>query len=110
MTKFYAGQITNVLKLYEKQENTFTEHQKKLIKTLYHLQDDVKNGKLLLSKITEVFNRELPESVQLTSQHIGSMLRNDFGLETKKSSGNRSVLIWDLEKIEIILSKGNFSN
>jgi len=65
---------------------------------LYRLQSEVKNGKLLLSRIVEMFNKGLPKKSMLTSVAITKMLKG-LGLKTKKSTDNRSVLLWD--EIEI---------
>ena len=105
LTKFYAGQAMKAMKLYGKPEDTLDEYQKRLIETLYQLQNQVEKGKLPLSKIIKTYNRELPKGVEITSKKIGAILRDDFKMTTKQSTGGKYVLIWESEKIQKIFSK-----
>ena len=99
LTRYYAGQNIKSLSLYKKQEPTLTEFELKLIKTLYELKGELKNGRLPLSRITEVLNKDMPSGIEFEAKQIGSMLRK-LGLEPKKSTGNLSFLIWEPEKME----------
>jgi hypothetical protein len=102
LTHYFGGQAIRALKLYEQPEDTLNEFQKRLIETLYKLQGEVKGGKLVLSRITEVFNSVLPQSV--TPEKVSSMLR-DLGLTTERSTGNYSYLLWESEKVQKLFSK-----
>jgi hypothetical protein len=104
LTKFYAGQAIKALRLYGKAEEELDEYQKRLIETLYKLRNEVERGKLPLSRIVEVVNDELPESVKYTNEKVSRLIK-EFGLETKKSTGNRSVLIWEEMKVKKLFSK-----
>jgi hypothetical protein len=87
----------------DKLEETLNEYQRKLIYVLYKLQNEVKNGKLLLSRIVEIFNKGLPKKSKHTSVAITKMLKG-LGLETKKSTDNLSVLLWDEIQIKKLFS------
>lgn len=100
LTKFYFGQISLILKLYERNAKTFGESQNRLIHTLYSLRGNVDKGMLLLETIVDKFNEGLPANFQLTSEKIASILRNELGLTTQKAAGNYSYLIWENEKIK----------
>jgi hypothetical protein len=91
--------------LSPKSEETLNEYQKRLIETLYKLQDEVENGKLPLKKIVDTFNNGLPETAKLSRKRVGAIMRRDFELATKKSTGGVYVLIWESEKIQKIFSK-----
>jgi hypothetical protein len=105
LTKFYAGQAVKALKLYGKQEDALDEYQKRLIETLYQLQDQVENGKLPLKKIVDAFNNGLPETAKLSRKRIGAMIRKDFELATKKSTDNLTVLVWETTKLQKLFKK-----
>lgn len=101
LTKFYFGQISLILKLYEKgKAKPLNESQKKLIQILHNLQGEVENGMLKLEKIVTGYNEGLPVSFQLTSEKVASILKNELGLVTQKSTGNHSHLIWEDEKLK----------
>lgn len=105
LTRFFAGQVVKVLKLYDKTEKVFNEQQKRLINVLHKLQGEVKKGRLLLSIITETFNKELPEPLLINDNRImGSMLRDDLGLTTG-GRGGKYYLVWELDKIKKLLLK-----
>ncbi|KHE93614.1 MAG: DUF3987 domain-containing protein [Candidatus Scalindua rubra] len=105
VTKFFAGQAVKVIKLYDETEASLNEYEKKLIGVLYKLQNLVKNGRLLLSKITETLNTELPEQLRITDNRIvGNMLRDRCKLSTKKKGGNY-YLMWESEKIQKLFIK-----
>ncbi|MBT9169151.1 MAG: hypothetical protein DDT19_02505 [Syntrophomonadaceae bacterium] len=107
LTHYFAGQAMRALKHYE--GDTLTEYQKRLVETLYHLQGEVKSGKLQLSRIVELFNSGLPEAIKHTPHKISKIL-SDFGLTTDKSSGNLSFLVWETEKIQKLFSETNVTN
>jgi len=108
LTHFFAGQAIKTLQLYEQKE-TLTEYQKRLIETLQALQGEVKNGKLQLSKIVDVFNEGLPEAIRHTPHRISAMLKR-LELTTEKGSHNLSFLQWEPEKIQKIFSKVTVTN
>ena len=68
------------------------------------LKNEVKTARLPLSKIVELFNRDLQENLKHTSEGITSLLK-DFNLDTKKGTGNKSELIWETEKINKLFTK-----
>lgn len=101
LTKFYFGQISLILKLYEKsKKKTLNELQIKLIHILHNLQGKVENGMLKLEKIVDGYNNGLPENFRLTSEKVSGILKNELGLVTQKSTGNHSYLIWEDEKMK----------
>lgn len=104
LTRFFAGQVIKVLGLYQHSEPKFNEFQQRLIKSLNTLQGEIINGKLPLSKITEVFNGKLPDRIKQTPENVRSLLRG-LGLTTQKSSGNLSVLFWEENKIQELFHK-----
>jgi len=104
LTKYFAGQAIKALKLYEQPEDALNELQKRLVKTLYVLQNEVKGGKLPLSRITETFNEGLPELARHTPEKIKGMF-GKLGLTTAKSTGNYSYLIWEPHLIKNLFSK-----
>ena len=104
LTRFFMWQVIHVLKLYRRAEKSFTEYQKKLIRTVYDLRNEVKNGKLPLDRIKATFNEDLQKKLRLTSEAIARMLK-DLGLTTKRSTGNLSYLIWEQAKIQILCSE-----
>jgi hypothetical protein len=101
ITKFYAGQITNVVELYQK---PVAEDQGKLQKALINLVGEVKSGRLPISRITEMYNEGLGLNLRLTPKKTGSMLRR-WGLRTEKSTGNQSFLIWEEGKLQPIIMR-----
>ena len=101
LTKFYFGQISLILKLYEKSNaKPHNEFPKKLIQILYSLQGEVENGMLRLGKIVDRYNEGLPVNFHLTPEKVASILKNELGLVTQKSTGNHSYLIWEDEKLK----------
>ena len=103
LTRFFAGQSIKALQLYDQEKPSLNEYQKRLIETLDKIQGEVKNGKLRLSRILEVFNNDLPDSVKHTPEKIRGMLK-EFQLKTEKSTGNLSVLVWEDNKIKKLFS------
>jgi hypothetical protein len=103
MTKFFAGQVIQTMKLYNRPTACITEFDKLLIETLYNLQEEVKSGKLILARIGEVYNCKLPDRLKQTPEAVSSML-SGMGLRTQKSTNNLSHLIWEKEKIDKLFS------
>lgn len=99
LTKYYFGQVGKVLKLYRDAKKKRSEYQTRIIRILFELQHEVRNGKLELSKIVERYKQGLPEYAQLTSEKMSNILNNELELQTKRSTGNYSCLIWEKEKI-----------
>lgn len=110
LVKYFAGQMVKSLELYKKQEKPLNEYQERLINVLWELRHEVANGKLLLGKIVSKFNQSLPELLQHTPHKIKSILTADFGLETKRGTGNLSSLIWESVKIKELFQKTNLTN
>ncbi|MCK6469399.1 MAG: DUF3987 domain-containing protein [Candidatus Brocadia sinica] len=100
LTKYYFGQVIKVLKLYRDTNKKYSEYQTRIIRILFEMQHEVRNGKLELSKIVEGYRQGLPEYAQLTSKKMSNILNNELHLLTEKSTGNYSYLIWEKEKIE----------
>ena len=91
LTKYYFGQISLILKLYERgKAKPLDESQKKLIQILHNLQGEVENGMLRLEKIVDCYNDGLPEKFQLTPERVSNIFNNEIGLATQKSTGNHS--------------------
>ena len=105
LTKYFFGQMCKVLKLYHDTANKFKEYQIRIIRILFEMQNEVKNGKLELSKIVERYKQGLPEHVQLTPKKMGNILREELELDIQKSTGNYSYLTWENEKIEILFKE-----
>lgn len=104
LTRYFAGQAIKTLELYQPQGSKVNEFQKGLIDTLYVLKDEVKNGKLPLSRIVEFFNSQLPDKLKHSPENISHLLKS-LNLTTQKSTGNLSVLLWDQNKIEDLFHK-----
>ncbi|MFH1211701.1 MAG: DUF3987 domain-containing protein, partial [Candidatus Woesearchaeota archaeon] len=96
LTKFFAGQVIQTVMLYDKKES-LNEFQEVLIQVLYDLREDVTGGKILLSRIVEVYNSRIPS--EMTPHAVSAMLR-DFGLITEKKGLNLSYLLWEPTKIQ----------
>jgi hypothetical protein len=75
---------------------------------MHLLRDEVKNGKLQVDRIVQTFNEGLLEKLQLTSEKVARMLA-EFGLTTKRSTGNYSYLIWEAQKIEKLFSEASLT-
>jgi hypothetical protein len=108
LTRFFMWQVVNALKLYGRAEKRFTEYQERLIRAMHLLRDEVKNGKLQVDRIVQTFNEGLLEKLQLTSEKVARMLA-EFGLTTKRSTGNYSYLIWEAQKIEKLFSEASLT-
>ncbi len=104
LTRFFAGQVVKAIKLYGGTEEKSNEYQKRLIRTLHTLKDEVKTARLPLSRITDLFNRDLHQKLKYTSEGIASLLK-ELNLDTKKGKGNKSELIWEPEKINNLFTK-----
>ena len=106
LTRFYAGRVGRLLKLYGTQEFTLSEPEERLIRALYDLRDQVKNGKLALSVIRDYYNRDRLENLQLPNNNktLSSMLRT-FGLKSKEGTGGVYYLLWKVDVMNNIFSK-----
>lgn len=99
---FYAGQIFKMLRLYDEEIKVIkviNVYQKRLINVIHSLKDEVINGKLLLRMIVKGFNDDLPHKLHHSPERIKRLL-NEIELDTRRSTDNLSVLIWDDEKIQ----------
>lgn len=104
LTQFFAGQMVKGLKLYEKKAPEFDEHQKRLVDKLRKLQFTVSHGKIKLEHIVTEFNNNIPKALQHTPESMTKLLIT-LGLKTKKSTSNRSYLLWEQEKLVKIFSR-----
>ncbi len=110
LTRFFAGQMSTVLSIYGKKEKKLDGQEIRLIQVLYQLHEKVKNGRLPLSDIRIAYNDGIPAIARLPEDNkILSGLIRALSLETKKSTGGYSHLIWDQGKIEKIFRK-NLTN
>lgn len=105
LTRFFTGQVVNVLDLYKPKESKLSEFAQRLVKTLYMLKQEVTNGQLPLYRINEVFNTQLPINLRHTPEKVSSLLRRGLGLRTTQGTGNYTVLLWEKVKIEELFSK-----
>jgi hypothetical protein len=106
LTKYFAGQVIKTIMLYDK-KGSLNEFQEVLIQVLYDLRGDVTGGKILLSRIVEVYNSRIPS--EMTPHAVSAMLR-DFGLITEKKGLNLSYLLWEPTKIQKLLSRKKVTN
>ena len=95
LTKYYASQTLN---LTSERKIVEDPYQERLIKCLISLKDEVNNRKLLLSRVLDKINEQLPLKLSLTSHQLGTLLRRR-GLEVKPSTNNKSFVYWDDSKI-----------
>jgi hypothetical protein len=104
LTRFHAGQAVKALRLYRPEGQRLTEYQKRVVETVYRLRDQVKNGKLAVSIITESFNQGLPEEVKHARRQIGGLLRG-LALTVEKKTGNLTYLLWEEGRMNRLFSK-----
>ncbi len=105
LTRFFMGQMANSLKLFYVKKEKLTEYQIRLIKAIYSVREEVKNGKVQVSRVTDVLNKELPNRLHLTPGKVSGILSNELGLKTDKSTGNLSYLFWEQGKIDKLFSE-----
>ena len=109
LTRYFAGQSINALELYRTNtKKELNELESRLLRIVFSLEDEIKNGKLALSRIGECFNVELPGPLQCNSKQIGVMLSKQ-GLETKKSTNGYYFLLWDKNKIKKLKATSTMS-
>lgn len=96
LTRYYTYQVVKLVRLYDTPE--LKPHQKRLVEILFRLQDEVKNGRLYLKRIAELYNDRLPEPLILDERHIGIILRKELNLRTNIS--HNSYLIWDEKELK----------
>lgn len=106
LTKYFAGQVIETVMLYDK-KGSLNEFQEVLIQVLYDLKEDVTGGKILLSRIVEVYNSRIPS--EMTPHAVSAMLR-DFGLITEKKGLNLSYLLWEPTKIQKLFNRKKVTN
>lgn len=112
ITRYFAGQAVKVLDSYAgREKQRFNEYERRIIRVLQKLENQVKGARLLLSIIKDEFNNNLPENLKHNSERITSLLER-LGLETEKGASNKSCLIWETEKIYKLFSEitGNKTN
>ncbi|MDG6004976.1 MAG: DUF3987 domain-containing protein [Candidatus Brocadia sp.] len=100
LTDYFFGQAYKVVELYDSQKKKHNECYARILNALFALRPEVKNGKLALSRIVDQYKRGLPEYAWLTSEKISKILNTDFELQTKKSTGNLSCLVWEEARME----------
>jgi hypothetical protein len=101
LTKYFTGQAIETVRLYDGKKS-LNEFQEVLIQVLYDMREKVTGGKILLSRIREVYNSRIPS--EMTHHAVSAMLR-DFGLITEKKGLNQSYLLWEPRKIEKLFSR-----
>ncbi len=100
LTEYFAGQSINALELYgTNTKKELNELESRLVKIVFSLEGEVKNGKLALLRICDCLNFDLPEPLQCDSKQIGAILRKQ-GLETKQSTNGYYYLLWEENKIK----------
>ncbi len=99
LTRFFTGQAIRILKLYDPEEPKYNEYEKRLIKSLYSLQGEVKKAKLPLSRVVDTFNADLPEKLQHTPEKVRSLL-SGLNINAEKSTHNLSYLIWEADVLK----------
>ena len=111
LTKYYAGQAINVLRLYKGGNENQNGYHNRLIQNLWDLQGEVVNGKLLLEKIRTAFNDDLSEPIKLThNKQVGTLLRK-MGLIVERGTGGPACLIFEMGKIKkLFLEKSSLSS
>lgn len=99
LTRFYAGQAVLMVNSYNVPVD-YDERKKRIIQVLQGLQQKVVGGELQLKEIVKAYNDSLAVHLQLSSEKISKILKNELGLTTKKSTRNLSCLIWEQDKLE----------
>ena len=104
LTRFFMRQVVDTLQLYDlNQSKALSGYQKRSIEALRRLQSEVKNGKLALTRITQIFNEGLPRSASVTEETVKAIL-TELGLQARRSTGGRSYLFWDSQTVESLFS------
>ena len=103
LTRYFAGQDIKAKSIFDQPTNKARKLQR-LIEAIHELGNEVKNGKLAVSKITNSYNAGLPQGVKLLPRRIGSLLRG-LGLETEAGTGGFHFLLWDEERLRELFSK-----
>jgi hypothetical protein len=101
LVNYFGGQAIKALKIYSGRltPDWGTKH---LIEALNGLKVKVKNGKLPLKKIQEVFNEGISEHLKIdNNKQIGTMLKK-MGLKTISGTGGYFDLLWDEERMKVI--------
>jgi hypothetical protein len=106
LTKYFAGQAIETVRLYDRKES-LNELQVVLIQVLYDLREEVKGGKILLSRIVDEYNLRIPSA--MTARAVSAILRN-LGLTTEKMGQNLSYLIWEPARIEKLFNRTKVTN
>lgn len=111
LTKYYAGQITKALSFYGDPGQPLNEQELRLIRSLFDLQSEVRDGRLYLPIIRDKYNLGIPESIQLSDDNksLGWMLKR-LGLTTEKGSVGNQCLKWEDDKLAKLFQKTNTTN
>ncbi len=106
--EYFLGETRKTLVLYAPKDfkNKLNETQIHLIKVLWSLKDQVKNGMLLTEKIMLEFNQYCHPSIKLKDEQAAFYALKGVGLTTK-TSGGFSHLIWEPEKIQKLFNSLN---
>ncbi|MBI4595012.1 MAG: DUF3987 domain-containing protein [Candidatus Tectomicrobia bacterium] len=91
LTRYFASQAMTTIKLYDPSAPKLNEFQRRLIETLSGLKEEVKNGKLALTRIAEAYNTGLPPRAHHSHKMLGTLLRQ-LQLTTIMSTGGRYFL------------------
>jgi hypothetical protein len=100
LAEYFAGQAMQLVLKTSKERNPY---EPVIREALLSLEDEVKRGKLLLSRVRTKVNELLPSKLAIDSdrsKELAGYLR-DMGLEVKPGTGNKSIVFW---KSEIISS------
>lgn len=103
LTRYFASQAMTTIKLYDPSAPKLNEFQRRLIETLSGLKEEVRNGKLALTKIAEAYNTGLPPQAQHSHKMLGPLLRQ-LKLTTIMSTGGRYFLKWDQTHLDQLFS------
>jgi len=96
LTRYFSGQAMQLVIGTSKQQNPYKSV---ILKALISLQDEVKNGKLLLKRVQETVNESLLTlALEVGDKKLAAYLR-DMGLEVIPSTGNKSVVYWNAKII-----------
>lgn len=111
LTKYYAGQVTKALRFYGDPGQPLNEQQLRLIRSLFDLQSEVRDGRLYLSIIRDKYNLGIPESIQLSDDNksLGWMLKK-LRLTSEKGTGGIQRLNWEADKLAKLFLRTNTTN
>ncbi len=112
LTKYYAGQIIKVCKLYNDDDTQYSETHKRIIKAIYESKDKINKGRLKLNDIRDAYNRTILPALKLASNNreLSHVLTKDFNLSLRRSTGGFRFLIWEEDKLNKLFSTITVTN